>query len=308
MNILQRINPATPPESLAGKDVFVLLRERILQYGLIGVSAIATILVPMVIIRDIAAKNWALVIVYSLAYFVALSMTYFRNIPYSVRSNIFTGLFFLIGVVDLMGSGMSGEGRLFLMAFVVMTAILSVERSVFRSILTGVTSVILLTIVGWGMSSGWITAPPVEALTNSYRFGDWINGNVVFLMTTTAVISSLLLLIARAQQALRNQEKSTEELAFERQKLQADFDQQKLEVNRRATQLETASALARDISKFTNLDTLLSSAVNLIRDQFGYYHAGLFLLDGNKEYRRPALCYRRRRTSNACKQPPPACW
>jgi GAF domain-containing protein len=284
MNILQRINPATPPESLAGKDVFVLLRERILQYGLIGVSAIATILVPMVIIRDIAAKNWALVIVYSLAYFVALSITYFRNIPYSVRSNIFTGLFFLIGVVDLMGSGMSGEGRLFLMAFVVMTAILSVERSVFRSILTGVTSVILLTIVGWGMSSGWITAPPVEALTNSYRFGDWINGNVVFLMTTTAVISSLLLLIARAQQALRNQEKSTEELAVERQKLQADFDQQKLEVNRRATQLETASALARDISKFTNLDTLLSSAVNLIRDQFGYYHAGLFLLDGNKEY------------------------
>ena len=277
MNIFQQINPANPPESLADADVFVLLRERILQYGLIGVSAIATILVPMVVIRDIAANNWALVIIYSLAYLVVLSMTYFRNIPYSIRSNVFTGLFFLIGVVDLLGAGMSGEGRLFLMAFVIMTAILATERSVLRSIITGISSVILLTIIGRGMSSGWITAPPVEALTNSYRFGDWINGNIVFLMVTTAVISSLLLLIARAQQALSKQEEFSEEIENERLKLQAEFDQQKLEVDRRATELETASALARDISRFTNLDNLLANAVDLIRDQFGFYHAGLFL-------------------------------
>ena len=122
MNLFQRINPSNPPESITNEDVFLILREKILQYGLIGVSIIATLLDPMVVVRDIIAQDWALVIVYSIAYLAVLSITYLRNISFFVRSNIFTGLFFLIGVVDLLGAGMSGEGRLFMMAFVTMRA------------------------------------------------------------------------------------------------------------------------------------------------------------------------------------------
>jgi len=109
-------------------------------------------------------------------------------------------------------------------------------------------------------------------------------GNMVFLMLAAAIVSSLVLLIAQAQNALQQQEKFTEDIETARQKLQEEFEEQREEINRRATDLETASGLARDISKFTNLDTLLGNAVNLIRDQFGFYHAGLFLLDVNKEY------------------------
>ena len=179
---------------------------------------------------------------------------------------------------------MSGEGRLFLLAFVIMTTLLTAKRTVLRGIVTGIVALLALTIVGWGMSSGWIEQPPVETLANSYKFSEWINGNMVFLMITAAISSSLILLISQAQNALQQQEKFTEDIEAARQKLQQEFEEQREEVNRRATDLETASALARDISKFTNLDALLSNAVNLIRDQFGYYHAGLFLLDINKEY------------------------
>ncbi len=53
---------------------------------------------------------------------------------------------------------------------------------------------------------------------------------------------------------------------------------------RRAQQLELASQIARDISSTLNLQELLERAVNLIRERFGYYHAGIFLLDERGEY------------------------
>jgi GAF domain-containing protein len=284
MNIFQRINPSNPPESLVNADVFILLREKILQYGLIGASVIATILAPMVVIRDIGTGDWFRVVVFSFAYIIVLAITYLRNTSFFIRSNLFSGLFFLIGLVDLLGAGMSGEGRLFLLAFVIMRTLLSTDNHILSGLISGFSALVTLMLIGWGMSTGWIEQPPVETLTNSYRFSEWLNGNLVFLMLSAAVISSLNLLIRRTQIALKQQVKFTEDIEIAQTKIQTEFNKQQELVNRRATELETASALARNISRFTNLDNLLANAVNLIRDQFGFYHAGLFLLDENQEF------------------------
>ena len=53
---------------------------------------------------------------------------------------------------------------------------------------------------------------------------------------------------------------------------------------RRASQLETASVIARDIGRTLSLETLLKRAVDLIRERFGFYHATVFLLDDRGEY------------------------
>ncbi len=49
-------------------------------------------------------------------------------------------------------------------------------------------------------------------------------------------------------------------------------------------QLQTAAEIARDISRSLNLDELLHTAINLIRDRFGFYHAAVFLIDPSGEY------------------------
>ncbi len=51
------------------------------------------------------------------------------------------------------------------------------------------------------------------------------------------------------------------------------------EVQRRATQIETAADIARAATGVLDLDTLLSQVVNLIRDRFNYYHVSIYLLD-----------------------------
>ncbi len=58
-----------------------------------------------------------------------------------------------------------------------------------------------------------------------------------------------------------------------------------LDQSRRSTlQLQTAAEIARDISGSLNLDELLLRAVNLIRDRFNFYHAGVFLLNLHGEF------------------------
>lgn len=53
---------------------------------------------------------------------------------------------------------------------------------------------------------------------------------------------------------------------------------------RRARQLETIAQVARAVTSLRDLNQLLPEITQQISDSFGYYHAGIFLLDANREY------------------------
>ncbi len=53
---------------------------------------------------------------------------------------------------------------------------------------------------------------------------------------------------------------------------------------RRAIQLQVAAEIARDATATLDLDIVLNRAVELVRDRFGFYHAGIFLVDEMGEY------------------------
>ena len=56
------------------------------------------------------------------------------------------------------------------------------------------------------------------------------------------------------------------------------------DLERRNTQLQVAAEVAREATAIHDPDELLELAVNLIRGRFGFYHAGIFLLDEKNEY------------------------
>ena len=60
------------------------------------------------------------------------------------------------------------------------------------------------------------------------------------------------------------------------------------QARRRTVQLETASDVARDAAVILDVDRLIDETVNLISDRFGFYHAGVFLIDEKGE--RAVLC------------------
>jgi len=56
------------------------------------------------------------------------------------------------------------------------------------------------------------------------------------------------------------------------------------ETQRRATYLAAAATVARDATAILDVDRLLEQTVQLISEQFGFYHAGVFFLDEGNEY------------------------
>ncbi len=56
------------------------------------------------------------------------------------------------------------------------------------------------------------------------------------------------------------------------------------ETQYRATQLQTAAQVSRAASSILEMDELLNTSVNLIRDRFDFYYVGLFLLDKAGEF------------------------
>ncbi len=51
-------------------------------------------------------------------------------------------------------------------------------------------------------------------------------------------------------------------------------------LQRQRDYLETAAEISRLITSTLNVDTLLKQAVNLIQERFGYYHVGIFIVEG----------------------------
>jgi PAS domain S-box-containing protein len=56
------------------------------------------------------------------------------------------------------------------------------------------------------------------------------------------------------------------------------------ETHRRALQLQVASEIARDIAGARELGDLIHRTVGLVRDRFGYYHAGIYLVDEKDQF------------------------
>ncbi len=75
--------------------------------------------------------------------------------------------------------------------------------------------------------------------------------------------------------------KAFNEMADELQSLYRGLEDR---VEERTRQIRTAAEVARDAAAVRDVDQLLDEAVRLLSDRFGFYHAGVFLLDDKNEY------------------------
>ncbi|MEW6241124.1 MAG: GAF domain-containing protein [Chloroflexota bacterium] len=65
---------------------------------------------------------------------------------------------------------------------------------------------------------------------------------------------------------------------------QQDLETARQTAERRAAQFRSIAEVGRAVSTLQNLGTLLSRVTELIHQQFGFYHVGIFLVDNNQEY------------------------
>lgn len=73
-------------------------------------------------------------------------------------------------------------------------------------------------------------------------------------------------------------------LEIARSSLESEVEDSTAEILRRSQFLEAAASVGQAATTIYNLDELLPQVTRLIEDQFGFYHAGIFLLDDSGEY------------------------
>jgi len=281
MSVFKNILPNQIPETLKGRDELLILRERILQYVFIVSSILGTAGVIAGIINSIRQQETYLLIIYVVVYTLVLVFTLFRNIPYVMRAHLILSIFFILGTVGLLESGLSGDGRVFLLAFTVMTVVLLGFR---QGIGAAGMSLAALILTGWAMSAQYYPTPPVEVMANSGNAMDWTSGTIIFFILVSISGISMSALLNSLSGSLTRRRSLTDELEMERASLQERVQNRTEELHRRTMQIEAASSIARDISLLNNTNELLNNAVNQIRAKFGFYHAGVFLADERNEY------------------------
>lgn len=281
MTIIERLDPRKIPPSINREDHLSVFRDRILQYVLLGSCVFGLITLATNVSTPISRGLWSIVAAYASAYFLMVVITFLRNLSLPVRTVFFLLVLYLLSISSLLDAGLSGAGRIFLLTFVVFATILLQRR---RGLYAGLLAVLTLIVFGWLMSSNIFPQPPVSVMTNSTSFVEWISETTVFLLLGVAATSSIIVLTTGLQATIQSQVNLARELTIERNTLEQSVQERTSEIRHRASQLEAASKIARDISMLSNLDDLLDNAVNLIRDGFGFYHAGIFLVDERHEF------------------------
>lgn len=178
----------------------------------------------------------------------------------------------------LTGGGIRGSG--FISYFVVMLLaglLLGVRAAAgiaFLSILSGFGLAYAET---FGLLSFSVDTPFVVAVELSFLF-------VISTILIRLTINSLQNALGTAKASLKDLAASNQELAGLRDDLEVRIRERTASLEKRASQLQTVSTIARNIATIKDLDLLLPNIARLVSEQFGFYHTGIFLLDDAGEY------------------------
>jgi GAF domain-containing protein len=221
-----------------------------------------------------------LLVGYLVAYAALVVVTFVPRLGFAVRAGVLITLFYVLGAIDFSVAGLGGDGRIFLFAFIAVTAVLFDLR---RGIGALILSLLTMAVAAWLLVTGqWVIPPQIEA--NSANLVDWVSGSIVLLLLSTGVIISLAYLIQSLERSLSASRQIVGELQEHQENLEQLVKERTVDLERRAVRLQAAAEVARDATAARGLDELLNRAVNLVRDRFGFYHAGLFLVDGRGDY------------------------
>lgn len=193
-------------------------------------------------------------------YGVLILVTLFTSLSYGIRAGVFLFLLFFAAFSSLIDHGVADASLLFL-GFIVMSGLLFSPRAGLYSII-GITLLILL-VFGW--SNG--------------TFADTVRLTAILLVVSTIIAIGLHTFqdeFAKTQAAALQTLSAIRE---ERSTLELRVEERTAGLTRKTEQLRATSYIARKTAELQDLSSLLNTVAQLVTDQFGFYHTGIFLIN-----------------------------
>ena len=196
------------------------------------------------------------------------------------------GLIYLVGATILVGYGISADASTFLLAFIAITALLFDYRAGLGALAL---SILTMIAIDWMVMSGFFKLLVSSGTTGAVV--DWITYGLDMSVPGTVIILAVFFLkrefnkvLYQAReifQALRAGQAQLEEHVAERT---ADLMKANQKTAEQASRLRTVAEVSRSAAAIPEQDRLMNLLTNLISQQLGYYHIGIFLLDEPREY------------------------
>lgn len=259
-----------------------IFRNRILKSLLIGATALGGFAYLLVIYATVNNQLWLALGLYSAVYAWLIIVTFSKKASYTFRLFSFTSVLYIIAMISLTGSGLkSNAGLLMLLTITILITIMINNRV---GVLALVLTLASIAVVIFGHLAGWLPFAQLDLMGALTPIMIWALNASVFITMAVILLSALNVILSGLYQTLETQKQSAAEINKERDSLERRVEERTLEIQKRASQQQAASQVARAVSTQANLDDILKIATIQIQNQFGYYHAGIFLVDEKREF------------------------
>lgn len=257
------------------------LSDPAMQAVLLGSALIGILIYFLKIAQTIPAGNLTLTILYSVIFLGIVLVAFVRFIPIRIRYIIFLVLLGSLGAIDLFLGGLNSDGLLFLLIFVFMSALFFRARI---GLVIAAIAILVIIFLGFAMVTGLLKPNEEYGILQSNSLFDWSLIGIIVLFGIIASFTGLYQLIPNLIDQFFAQKDQISTLEEENQSLLKSIDDASLSLQRKTSELAVASQIARNIALQQDPLSLIDNTLNSIRDQFGFYHAGLFFIDDLREY------------------------
>ncbi|HMN61231.1 MAG TPA: GAF domain-containing protein, partial [Anaerolinea sp.] len=281
MSITRYPRPANLPPSLANQDDLQRQREIILQHVLNTSLLFAGSAFLFWLYRISWQVNQPLVWLAGGLLVLLLAVTFIRRLPFGLRAFFVLTLIGAVGVADLLRGGLSSSGPLYLLTFAIVGgAFFGTQRGIITLVAAGIAQI----LIGWLMVNQHVPIPAFWVMANSSLINSWLYSIFSTALCGIILAGSVFQFTESLIATLKDTRLMARNLDSERAQLEVRVQLRTNELARKASLLEAARQVASEIAAQTDIEPLLNTTVNVVRDRFDFYHAGIFMPDENGEY------------------------
>ena len=210
-------------------------------------------------------------IAFSLVYLTLLVITF---APFSnrIKASVAPVMSYLIGLYVLLNYGPWSDSTLLFLSSVLFAALLY-HRRFDRLFLV----LCVMTIVSVGLLNLFGIYTLASTKIPKATILDWSIYVAGFAVMGVALTWAIDLLKNEFKSVAFQHEATLDLLTKDKAKLEQRVEERTVGITKKTEQLRIASFIARQVSEAQDLTALLDVVVNLITEQFGFYHTGIFL-------------------------------
>ena len=258
-------------------------RQRILNYMLFASSILGLFFILFNTRELIQRGSQGVLAIMVLFYLLLVFLTIARErVPFQIKAISLNLLLFVMAMQSYLRYGLSGDGRIWLVFFVLFSTIIYELRG---SIITASVSIVTHLLFSYLINSNLISILPVSEYSTPISL--WVGSGITFIIVVIILALSYAIILRDLDQNLKSVTRSSDEeqqlqhgLSEQQQELEENFQKLKKQLDH----TRSAANISRQLGTILDPQALIENVIEQIQESFDLYYVGAFLVDEWNRY------------------------